>query len=866
MKIKKLKFSNINSFKGEFEIDFEKFYNDVFLISGPTGSGKTTIIDAILAAIYNKTPRLSHTRELINKDSKEAFIVLEFELDRDEFKITWKGKKRPKSTEIKRSLYINGEEVADKEKEIDRIIFQKIKLSFNEFTKAIVLAQGKFDAFLSAKSDEKMKLLETILDVEEFEKISIKIFEKHKELESEIEDTKKRIDEINVENKDLKEKLKEFEKINRLLLTRQKELNEVEENLKKLREKNRLLEENRRILDEIKLLQEKLKNLDMEAFQKKYEESKKSFETYEKEYIKKNDFLDEEIKKEIELKNLKENLKKLKERKEKGVNLINEISSQISKIQRDIEILEKNKNSLVFYNDKALEKFDEIYEIYTVLKNLEHDYREKNKNLGNIKKHLIDLKNDLEKNLKKLDGLKSKKEYLEAKILVLKYEKERENLRENSPCPLCGSIEHPYVKNPPKIEENIKNEYLIVNKEIENTENKIAEIKSDIGANEKLIASLNAELQEIIKRGKNYREKIKLFGIEENEIDELKRKKQHNEQTSKEFDKINLELEKKKIELKKMDENIKRYTQEIENINGEINETDKKIFSINLKVDNPSLEKEKLKKEYEKKKNDFENIKLEFFNQKEMIAKIHASLKEKEDLYQKNLENINKIIIKDENFELKVVELKKEISLLNTQKGEISKELEYIRKELQIKNELLEKIKQKDKVFKIYSKLNKVIGSKDGKRFKQIAINKMIDGLIFTTNVHLEKLSDGRYLLSKSEEVNKIELDIIDRYYENKKRSVNTLSGGEKFLVSLSLAFALSDMIRDRVKIDFMFLDEGFGTLDGYNLIKTLEILKKASRGKTIGIISHVDALKEEIQKGISVIKKEGGKSFLKVY
>jgi len=104
-----------------------------------------------------------------------------------------------------------------------------------------------------------------------------------------------------------------------------------------------------------------------------------------------------------------------------------------------------------------------------------------------------------------------------------------------------------------------------------------------------------------------------------------------------------------------------------------------------------------------------------------------------------------------------------------------------------------------------------------------------------------------------------LELDIVDRWQGDVARDTRTLSGGESFLVSLSLALALSDLVSHKVSIDSLFLDEGFGTLDGDTLetaLAALDVLN--ARGKMIGIISHVEALKERIPTQIHV-EKGGG-------
>jgi exonuclease SbcC len=131
-------------------------------------------------------------------------------------------------------------------------------------------------------------------------------------------------------------------------------------------------------------------------------------------------------------------------------------------------------------------------------------------------------------------------------------------------------------------------------------------------------------------------------------------------------------------------------------------------------------------------------------------------------------------------------------------------------------------------------------------------------------NVHLQKLSD-RYRIEKSADKD-LELQIIDAYQADIHRPMSTLSGGESFLVSLSLALGLSELAGRKTRIDSLFIDEGFGTLDADTLdiaMSALENLRE--NGKSIGIISHVEALKERIGTQIVVSKKEAGSSKIKL-
>ncbi|MDH0898170.1 hypothetical protein N5C27_01685 [Comamonas aquatica] len=157
----------------------------------------------------------------------------------------------------------------------------------------------------------------------------------------------------------------------------------------------------------------------------------------------------------------------------------------------------------------------------------------------------------------------------------------------------------------------------------------------------------------------------------------------------------------------------------------------------------------------------------------------------------------------------------------------------------------------------LWQRLNALIGSAQGDKFRKFAQGLTLDHLLQLANQHLARLHE-RYVLRRKP-TGELELDIVDRWQGDVARDTRTLSGGESFLVSLSLALALSDLVSHKVSIDSLFLDEGFGTLDGDTLetaLAALDVLN--ARGKMIGIISHVEALKERIPTQIHV-EKGGG-------
>ncbi|HKM14295.1 MAG TPA: AAA family ATPase [Marinospirillum sp.] len=161
-----------------------------------------------------------------------------------------------------------------------------------------------------------------------------------------------------------------------------------------------------------------------------------------------------------------------------------------------------------------------------------------------------------------------------------------------------------------------------------------------------------------------------------------------------------------------------------------------------------------------------------------------------------------------------------------------------------------------------WRQLHELIGSADGKKFRNFAQGLTFELLIAHANRQLEKMTD-RYLLINHPEAPLL-LNVVDNYQAGEIRSAKNLSGGESFIVSLTLALGLSKMASDKVQVDSLFLDEGFGTLDEEALDTALDTLAGLQEeGKLIGVISHVKALKERIATQIEIVPQHGGRSQL---
>ncbi|ERT14387.1 AAA family ATPase [Photorhabdus temperata] len=170
---------------------------------------------------------------------------------------------------------------------------------------------------------------------------------------------------------------------------------------------------------------------------------------------------------------------------------------------------------------------------------------------------------------------------------------------------------------------------------------------------------------------------------------------------------------------------------------------------------------------------------------------------------------------------------------------------------------LLEEINHCQQNYDDWSYLNNLIGSADGAKFRRFAQGLTLDHLVHLANQRLRKLH-GRYYLQRKNS-DGLELQVVDTWQADAIRDTKTLSGGESFLVSLALALALSDLVSNKTCIDSLFLDEGFGTLDPETLDIALDALDHLNAsGKTIGVISHVEAMKERIPVQIKVKKVNG--------
>ena len=207
-------------------------------------------------------------------------------------------------------------------------------------------------------------------------------------------------------------------------------------------------------------------------------------------------------------------------------------------------------------------------------------------------------------------------------------------------------------------------------------------------------------------------------------------------------------------------------------------------------------------------------------------------------------------------------ESKKALDELLKEIGALTQKLESNRQSKVRGAAIAVRIKKQTGVFDRWAALSSLIGSADGKKYRNFAQGLTLEIMVSFANHQLVKLSD-RYLLARDRE-EPLELNVIDNYQAGEIRSTKNLSGGESFIVSLALALGLSRMSSRNVRVDSLFLDEGFGTLDEDTLETALSTLAGLKQdGKMIGVISHVGAMKERINTRITVQPIREGRSQL---
>jgi exonuclease SbcC len=503
------------------------------------------------------------------------------------------------------------------------------------------------------------------------------------------------------------------------------------------------------------------------------------------------------------------------------------------------------------------------------------------------------------------------REKREKKLREKNLEEDRELLRQGEPCPLCGSLHHPYVHEYFNNVTELTKELQSLENEEKKYEAEKQNIQNEISTHSGTLETLQKEKSGIEREMKEQETKIasrkKQLAIENignvNTIEVAKTELERSIEAINKFEKLDSskkELEdfketvdelvlrtgefvkaKSEVELRYKGNNIRSdcdlLSKQLKELNDAIQSTEATLNSNKNQLNELSNHQTKIEASLSAALRSFSypDILLsvtdilpdaEFNNLKQQLSELEGNIKRTKALIQGANERKQQLLSNDDSTKSK----EELLGAFNTtlQQIELDKQNLADYRAQKIQNEERKKriVKLKQQVDETkqanlkWELLSKYIGDAQGKSFSTFAQGLTLKKLVLLTNERLQKLND-RYLLDMPFEEEDDDLIIIDTYLGEERRSVKTLSGGETFIVSLALALALSDLASKNVKIESLYIDEGFGSLDPEALdiaISTLEQLQVESN-KTIGIISHVDSLKERIETQIQLEKNSSG-------
>lgn len=480
---------------------------------------------------------------------------------------------------------------------------------------------------------------------------------------------------------------------------------------------------------------------------------------------------------------------------------------------------------------------------------------------------------------KELEFLQSKLQLL---IRIQSLEEERKKLISNQPCPLCGSTSHPYrTKELPEISKEERLDHLLEIQEMLHV--RAAEWKKNKDE-QKHLTPLVLTGQSTLKHAEEQsqslqakiQKKITTLSAMEGELKALQ-KKRHT-----------LFAEKSTTEeAKTLEKGVNTARDFFEKLHQEYLGQEKKITVGKARQSQLQDEQKRHRQEIKSREQIFSKALADSsFNSKEEFLKAKLPPPELESLtrisnsLQKRRMELHGLLT-DKKIRLNQEQAKqltrKNLQTLKTEFSNLEHELDkqheiIISTKTQLEHNRTEKLKVHKKLKKLalqkqvlhrWGRLHMLIGSADGKKFRNFAQGLTFEMMVNQANVHLAKMNN-RYILIR-DTTQPLELNVMDTYQAGEIRSTKNLSGGESFLISLALALGLSHMASDTIRVDSLFLDEGFGTLDEDSLESALDILSELQEeNKLIGVISHVAALKERIPLQIEILTDSNGKSRIK--
>ena len=812
MKPRELIIEAFGPFPGKEVVDFTNLRAGLFLITGDTGAGKTTIFDAITFALYGEASgnnrKATMLRSDFAEDGRTTRVTFSFSYGGNEYKIIRipqqeRAKQRGAGTtkeNAQATLFkvVEGAEVpiCDGPSMVNDKVKEIVGIDREQFVNVSMIAQGEFLKLLLAKSDKRAEIFRNIFKTGIYDNLQTSLKAKAKDLWVKRQNKKQAIiqyaDGTYFEEKEKYEQLIKDENIHFI----SEFLDELEESItrdsEKLTELSDKKKKEKTSYDKcIKILaEEKQKLKAYKELESSLEKSKKEKGEIEPKLDKAKETLDKALEEKMEISTLQEKTVRIKDSLD-NYSLMTELEANLKEMTEKVN----------FLSDKTKKEEGKQKELVASLETARKKLDEKTSDFEKVEKE----KKEAASLYESMSELFLRNQ---AGIMAL-------DLEEGKPCPVCGSKTHPRKQVlPDKV----------------CTEAELNEAKATREQKENALQVLSRDI-------KNQRI---LCEDKEKELDACKENIQ----------KLYLELQGEKLILGQIEERIVEERKKLPYAN----------YKAAQKAYNECVSKIKDLEEAEKKAREkLDKLVLKKKTLEELIKKDEAALlKQGEKL--KDTSSLEEESKRTAGVVADIEKTEKSIELrLGTNKA--------------AKNNILlhmEEYRELDEKWLLYDELSQTAnGSNYGKgkfNFESYVQSKYFEQIIDLANVRLGRMTGGRFVLIRRTEADKknshtgLELDVLDNN-TGKIRKGETLSGGEAFMASLSMALGMSDVISASsggIKLDSMFIDEGFGSLDSNSLEQAIDILSELSAGdnmmvRSVGIISHVEMLKERIDNKIVV-------------
>lgn len=921
----KLSFESFNSYANKTSIDFEDFSsNGIFLITGPTGSGKTTIFDAIKYALYGEASgedrkNISNFSDFANLESPSTVIFeflqrgVKYRIERiSSYQVSKKNKtpesdkKTPnKKTTVNFYQLIGGEEklLASNATKVNEEVQNLLGIDKNQFSQIVMIAQGDFSKILTAKGSDREILLRNIFNTEVYQQLQERLKADTSQLEKEHEknlaNAKNALQDINLNDQEQSDKVLEYLDNEKTILSHLDEIRTfIEEQNSTLNEEAQSLDSKAEKLSDKKdaftqdlaLVQSNQKIKDQISACNEYLDLHKPI------LDQKKSAYDQAKKNESEIERLRSDIPKLEEKihrydsaseKVESIELeISTLDSQLLEHKKQIELLDKKstetqtlQNGLKEKKQRLEENSNKLTEIDRLISEIEQTVKRK-KNADAYLKELEEEQVALEELAVKYNHseeayLSAEQKFRDAQAGIL-----ASKLIEGSPCPVCGSIHHPQIaslSNDVPSETKIKKlkdmmESIHQKKQKQSEAVTASETKFDFENNE-----FNQSFTQVLSLVHLIDEFENVESFEElvhaNEI--LIQQKSAIESQNKEKEILESRINQTDIDLKNIEENKAETNNSIQELTNHLNRRHGELSSIKNSGD--LIDIDKIKICHENAVARWEILSNQLHQSKEEFDKESAEFNRKKDFCQGLKSQFDNTLCIDPN------NLKNQIQEIDIEQQEIRNKITEINHMISINESPLNTIKRiyhdaiaTEKKYNTTKTLYDFVSGKSSNSesgcisLENYVQRTYLQRVVGAANDRLAVMTDSQFVLKtkgdkKYKKKEYLDLEVTD-LYTGKDRDVKSLSGGEKFMTSLALALGFSDVIQQDaggIQLDSMFIDEGFGTLDSETLEQALRLLDQLSTNSNtlVGIISHVEELKNRIPQQIVVSKDLNGSS-----